>query len=90
MFFVYILVCFQTKRSYVGQTDDLLRRFLRHREGSTRTTRDKFIQSVMVHWEVYPTRAAVMRRERYYKAGSGCRRKQELIAEGIKVFADSV
>ena len=65
MFFVYILVCLQTKRSYVGQTDDLLRRFQRHRAGSTRTTRDKFIQPVMVHWEVYPTRAAAMRRERY-------------------------
>ena len=80
MYFVYILVCLQTKRSYVGQTDHLRRRFQRHREGSTRTTRDKFIQPVVVYFEVGPTRAEAMRRERDDKAGSGCRRKQVLIA----------
>lgn len=34
----------------------------------------------MIHGEVFPTRVAAMRRERYYKAGSGYRRKHELIA----------
>jgi len=27
MYYVYILVCLQTRRSYVGHTDDLIRRF---------------------------------------------------------------
>lgn len=77
MYFVSILVCLDTKRSYVGQTDDLLRRFRRHREG---TTRERLIRPVMIHGEVFPTRVAAMRRERYYKAGSGYRRKHDLIA----------
>lgn len=86
MYFVYILVCLQTKRSYVGHTDNLIRRFQRHCEGSTRTTRDKLIQPVVVHWESYPTRAEAMRRERYDKAGSGNRRKQFLIAQAFREF----
>ena len=40
MYFVYILVCLQTRRSYVGQTDHLNRRYRAHLGGSTRTTRD--------------------------------------------------
>ena len=86
MYFVYILVCLETGRSYVGQTDNLLRRFRRHREGSTRTTRDKFVRPVVVHWVAYPSRAEAMRRERYYKHGAGCRRKHILIGRTVSVF----
>ena len=80
MYFVYILVCLQTGRSYIGQTDNLIRRFQAHREGSTRTTREKILQPFLVHWEMFASRAEAMRRERYYKAGAGHRRKQEILA----------
>ncbi|HEY8993856.1 MAG TPA: GIY-YIG nuclease family protein [Lacunisphaera sp.] len=86
MYYVYILVCLQTGRSYVGQTDDLLRRFRLHRAGTTRTTRQKLAELVMVHWESCSTRAFAMRRERYYKAGSGHRVKQAIIADRLKLF----
>ena len=86
MYFVYILACLQTQRSYVGQTDDLIRRFYRHRQGSTRTTREKLITPVMVHWETCPNRAEAMRKERYFKSGSGHRIKRELIASCLKAY----
>jgi len=86
MYFVYILVCMETRRSYVGQTDHLVRRFRLHGEGTTRTTRDRLIDPVVVHWEMHPTRAEAMRRERYFKAGSGHRLKQKLIADGLPMF----
>jgi putative endonuclease len=86
MYYVYILMCLDTGHSYVGQTDDLLRRFRLHREGSTRTTREKLRRPVMVHWEAHATRAEAMRRERYLKAGSGHRVKCELVAAGLKMF----
>jgi putative endonuclease len=89
MYYVYILACLDSGRSYVGQTDDLLRRFRLHRAGSTRTTREKLIRPVMVHWEAYPTRADAMRRERYFKAGSGHRVKRELITAGLRIFGAS-
>jgi len=86
MFFVYILACLETGRSYVGQTDNLIRRFRMHLEGSTRTTRGKLKRPVMVYWEAYPTRAAAMRRERYFKAGHGHRVRGELVAAGLRQF----
>ncbi len=33
MYFVYILACRQTARSYVGQTDNLIRRYRMHCAG---------------------------------------------------------
>ena len=87
MYFVYILVCLQSGRSYAGHTNDLVRRYRRHREGSTRTTREKLAEPVMAHWEACPSRAEAMRRERYFKAGSGHRLKQELVAQALKLFA---
>ncbi len=87
MYYVYILVCLETGRSYVGQTDHLLRRYRMHLEGTTRTTREKLVRPVMVYWEGHPTRADAMRRERYFKSGSGHRLKHELISEGLKLFS---
>ena len=89
MYSVYILVCLDSGRSYVGQTDNLLRRYHLHCEGSTRTTREKLTRPVMVYWEAFQTRAEAMRKERYFKSGSGHRIKRELIAAGIRVFAPS-
>jgi hypothetical protein len=57
-----------------------------HCEGSTRTTREKLIRPFVVHWEMIPTRAEAMRRERYYKAGSGHRVKTEIIADTLRLF----
>ena len=86
MYFVYILVCLQSRRSYVGHTDNLIRRFDLHRAGSTRTTREKLIEPVMIYWEASPSRAEAMRRERYFKAGSGYRVKYAIIQERLMLF----
>ena len=80
MYFVYILICLRTGRFYVGQTDKLIRRFHQHRDGLVRTTREKLVAPVMLHWEEYDTRSEAMRRERHYKSGSGHRAKHELIS----------
>ncbi|MCF3651871.1 GIY-YIG nuclease family protein [Synoicihabitans lomoniglobus] len=80
MYFVYILVCLKSGRSYVGQTANLIHRFHRHQAGLTRTTREKLTNPVMLHWEPCATRHEALQRERYYKSGSGHRRKHELIA----------
>jgi predicted GIY-YIG superfamily endonuclease len=80
VYFVYILVCAATGRSYVGHTDHLIRRFRRHCAGGTRTTREKLLQPFVAHWEVFPSRAAAMQRERYFKAGSGHRVRQQIVA----------
>ncbi len=83
VYFVYILVCAATGRSYVGHTDPLIRRFRRHCEGGSRTTRKKLLQPLVAHWEAFSTRAAAMQRERYLKAGSGHRVRQEIVAASL-------
>ena len=84
MHFVYFLVCLETGRNYVGQTDHLIRRYHSHREGSTKTTREKLIRPVMIHWEAFANRAEAMRKERYYKSGSGHRLKHSIIADAFR------
>jgi putative endonuclease len=87
--FVYILVCLKNGSSYVGQTANLVERFRRHRAGSTRTTREKLAQPVVVYWEACATRTEALRRERYFKTGAGHRLKQDLIRSGLELFQSS-
>ena len=84
--FVYILVCLQNGSSYVGQTANLVERFRRHRAGTTRTTREKLVQPVVIYWEACATRTEALRRERYFKAGAGHRLKHDLIRSGLELF----
>jgi putative endonuclease len=86
MYFVYILVCLQSGRSYVGQSTNLLERFRRHRAGLTRTTREKLAHTVMIYWEACATRTEALQRERYFKAGAGHRLKHDLIRSGLELF----
>jgi predicted GIY-YIG superfamily endonuclease len=89
MFFVYLLVCLETGRTYVGQTDHLLRRFNAHRAGSTRTTREKLNRPVVAHFEVLCSRAAAMQRERYFKQGAGHREKTEICRRARDEFTST-
>ncbi|MFZ5494710.1 MAG: GIY-YIG nuclease family protein [Verrucomicrobiota bacterium] len=57
--------------TYVGHTDNLIRRFHLHLAGSTRTTREQLLEPVMAHGESFPTRSEAMKRERYFKATQG-------------------
>ena len=84
MFFVYILACRATGRTYVGQTDHLIQRFRLYCAGSTRTTREKLVSPMVVYWEAFPCRADAMLRERYFKAGAGARRKAALVAQFLR------
>ncbi|MBL9215760.1 MAG: GIY-YIG nuclease family protein [Opitutaceae bacterium] len=86
MYFVYILVCLESGRTYVGQTDNLIRRFRLHREGSTRTTRERLLAPVVIHWEAFGTRTEAIQRERFFKAGVGHRRKCELVRTELKAW----
>jgi putative endonuclease len=78
MYFVYILYCPVTGLSYVGQTDNLILRYYRHRDGESRWTR-RMRSPVVVHWESFATRSNAMKREKYYKRGSGFRVRREII-----------
>jgi predicted GIY-YIG superfamily endonuclease len=48
-YFVYILYCPLTHKSYVGQTSHLLLRFHEHRNGDSRWTK-QLRHPLCVHW----------------------------------------
>ena len=84
-FYVYILYCMTTCRSYVGQTSHLLLRFYEHRDGLSRWTR-RMKTPVCVHWEQYDSRSDAMRREKQLKSGQGYYERQRIIASQLPLF----
>ena len=86
-YYVYILHCSVTGKSYVGHTDHLILRYYRHRDGKSRWTR-QMKRPVVVHWEQFQSRADAIKREKYYKSGSGFRVRSEIIDSGVKYFPD--
>jgi len=80
MYFGYILIYLRTGRSDGGQKDNLIRRFHQHRGGFGPHPREWWVAPVILHGEEYGPRREALRRERYYKSGSGHRVKHELIS----------
>ena len=67
MYFVYILQSISTGRFYVGQCDHLIQRFYEHRRGANLATRNRG-PWWMPYYEIYPSRAEALRRERQIKS----------------------
>lgn len=78
MYFVYILYCPETDLSYVGQTDHLIYRFYRHRDGKSRWTR-RMKKPLVIYWEMLDSRSEAIKREKYYKQGFGFRQRKDLV-----------
>ena len=81
MYFVYILESMHTGRFYVGQTNDLISRFNQHQQGlcpSSKSHRPWW----MPYYEVHPTRADAIRRERAIKRKKSSQSIRRIIAAG--------
>ncbi len=68
-FFVYILKC-SDGSFYIGQTEDLGRRFNQHLNGEVSWTASRRPVE-LIHWEEYSTREQAVRREEALKTGFG-------------------
>ena len=67
MFFVYILEARESKRYYIGQTENLEGRVKRHNEGRNLSTR-AYIPWRLKWWKKYETRAEAIKVERKLKS----------------------
>ena len=83
MFFVYLLRSAKTGRFYTGHTANVAHRLGQHNEGITKSTRHERPWK-LVHQEECATRAEAMRRERYWKTGTGREELRRLINGGNK------
>jgi putative endonuclease len=70
MFSTYVLLSQKTGKRYVGSTQNLALRLLRHNRGETIST-STGIPWVIIHQENFPTRPEAVRRERFLKSGQG-------------------
>ena len=77
MWCVYILQNTETKRIYIGRTEDIKRRLKEHNQGKTRSTRSKKGKWILVYLEAYRNKKdATVREARLKNHG---RAKQELL-----------
>lgn len=67
MFYVYILKIsgLKDKRFYIGYTSDLRKRITEHKEGTTKTTKNREVE--LVYYEAYNDKYLAMRREKVIK-----------------------
>ena len=74
MFYVYLLHHDQTKRNYIGRTDDLRRRLKEHNSNQQTATKRRIGKWRLVYYEAYSSKTDAISREKRLKAhGSGKR-----------------
>ena len=67
MFYVYILQSDVDQSYYIGFTQNVAKRLLRHNNGETTYTKRKLPWS-LVYSEEFPTKSEAIKRERFLKA----------------------
>ena len=70
MYYTYVLRSTVKDILYKGSTEDLQRRLHEHNSGVVNFT-NKFKPWNLVYWEVFQTRSAAMKREKFFKSGKG-------------------
>ena len=81
MFSVYILYSVSFQKNYIGQTKDLQNRLAEHnaRENTGYTARYK--PWVLIYSEDFDSRSDAMKKEKYFKTGTGREEIQKIINE---------
>lgn len=81
LFFVYVIECANGSH-YIGQTEDLCRRWVEHQKGNAAqwTQRHKPIR--IAHYEEFSSRKEAVERERNLKTGYGRKYLKRLIKSG--------
>ena len=70
MYYVYILFSLNDKRLYIGFTKDLKKRFLKHKYGEVKSTKNRRPLK-LIYYEAYLKEIDTKRREKYLKGGNG-------------------
>ncbi len=78
MFYVYILYSMSVDKFYIGQTNDLDKRIIRHNRGYVKSTKS-YKPWKLVHFESYNTRSEAVKRELEIKRWKSSKRIIELV-----------
>ncbi len=67
MFYVYILQSLKDNKFYIGQTQNINDRLIRHNQGREKSTKQR-IPFKLVYSEIFNTRSEALKREHYFKS----------------------
>lgn len=81
-FYVYFLKSRKDGSLYIGQTNNIEKRLLRHNKGLIKTTKSRAPFDV-IYYEEYNTRREAMLREKYLKSIGGVKEKKTIIKKLI-------
>ena len=79
-YFVYILKSKIKEITYVGHTDNILRRLVEHNSGKSVFTR-KYKPWNLIYKEEFPTEEEAIKREKYFKTAAGRRLIKKILSE---------
>lgn len=77
MYYVYILQSLKDSRTYVGHTNDLVRRLKEHNSGQSIATKYR-APFKLLFCEEFATATDAKKRELYWKSGGGRRKLKKL------------
>ena len=83
-YFVYILYSPKFVKTYVGQSDNLSERLIKHNSGKVKSTKP-YLPWVLIHSESFSSRSEAMKREKWFKSRAG----RKKIAEILKKFIEA-
>jgi putative endonuclease len=72
MYYTYVLKSKKDNYLYIGYTDNLKRRYLEHKEGQVKSTKDRRPVE-LVYYEACINKMKAIKREKYFKTGFGRR-----------------
>ncbi|MCR4278302.1 MAG: GIY-YIG nuclease family protein [bacterium] len=85
MYSVYVLISFRDHRLYIGQTNDLHRRFAEHCRGDVLSTMSRRPLKILFV-ESFLTRLEAVRREKWLKSGAGRMELKRIIEPSLNKY----
>jgi putative endonuclease len=85
MYYVYVLYSEKDKHLYIGSTPDLRKRFLKHKTGLVRSTKNRR-PFILIYYEAYLLKTDPLRREKFLKSGAG--RKE--LAKQLETYFEKI
>ncbi len=70
MFYVYVLKSLKDNKLYIGQTNNIESRFIRHQKGYVKSTKNRR-PLTLLFFDTFDSRAEAMKHEIFLKSGAG-------------------
>jgi len=83
MYEIYILYSLKDQDLYVGQTNNLEKRLIEHRQGKIKSTKNRQPLAI-IHRESFSTRREAMKREKFLKSLYSARFKRRILKEYLE------